>query len=245
MLGFYQYAYRFSNAPATELTQVISSVMFPTFSKFQGDPARLRDAFLKTVRTNAALSIPASVGIALVAPPFVRGFLGEQWVPMIPLMQILALYGGLRAFTRVFGSVWKAVGRPDYITKLSALRVVLLALLIFPVSDAFGVVGTAAVVTGVFVFPMLPLDFYFIVDSVDTTYREILSELYYPLSAAALMGVGVWGIRRFIDIHPIVEFTVLSLAGVVIYGGILAMFETMFDLGFKKNVDTVLNSMRG
>lgn len=244
VLGFYQYAYRFSNAPATEVTQVISSVMFPAFSKYQTSPSQLRDAFVKTIRINAAIAFPISFGILLVAPSFVRGFFGSEWTAMIPLMQILAIYGLLRAFTKVFGSVWKAVGRPDLITKLSAVRVVILAILIYPVSQQFGAVGTAAVVTGVFVFPMIPLDLYYIVQSVDVRYVEILREVFYPLLASSLMAAGVWMISTVAEVHPLVEFSVLILAGMVLYSVALLLLELVFDVGFKQNFEMVLTSVR-
>lgn len=243
-LGFYQYAYRFSNAPATEITQVVSSVMFPAFSKLQSDTAELRQAFLRTAQLNSLVAFPASFGILLVAPSFVRGFLGSEWTDMILLMQVLAIYGLLRSFTRVFGDVWKAVGRPDIITKLSALRVLLLALFIYPVSVRFGAAGTAAVVTGVYVFPMLPIGLVIVSRSVETSPLRILKEGFYPFVACLLMAVGVWLVDMGVDLHPLLEFFLLVATGAVVYAAALALLDSMYNTGIRQNLESILVGVR-
>jgi PST family polysaccharide transporter/lipopolysaccharide exporter len=244
VLSFYQYAYRFSNAPATELTQVISSVMFPTFSNLQDEPQRLRNAFLKTMRINSLVAFPVAFGIAAVAPSFVRGFLGAEWLPMIPLMQVLALYGLLRSLTKPFGSIWKAVGRPDLITKLSVLRVSLLAVLIYPVSVRFGAVGTAGLVTGVYLFPMLPIDLWVVGRTVDISPVTVVGETFYPLVAAATMGAAVWGVQSMLELPAIVEFILLGLIGVICYLAVLMLLEALFNVGLRENVETVVTNLR-
>ena len=243
-LGLYQYAYRFSNAPATEFTQMISRVMFPAFSKMQDDIDRLRSAFLTTLRMTAFVAFPACFGIAAVTPSFVRGFLGPDWTEMILPMQILAGYGLLRAFGTTFGSVWKATGRPDLIPKLSTFRLLLIAVLIFPMSERFGITGTALTVTGIYVFPMLPIDLYVIKHSVEATYREILQEVTYPLVASSAMFAGVWTLHLSLDIAPILEFVILTVAGVLLYGVSVLVLETQFGWGIRQNITTLVSSVK-
>ena len=38
-LGYYQFAYNISNMPATQITSIVSQVMFPAFSKLAGEDA--------------------------------------------------------------------------------------------------------------------------------------------------------------------------------------------------------------
>ncbi|GAH27947.1 unnamed protein product, partial [marine sediment metagenome] len=71
-LGFYTLAYALSNMPATLITHAISGVTFSVYSKIQDQPKRLGQAFLKTLRVNAALSIPAAAGLAVLAPEIVN-----------------------------------------------------------------------------------------------------------------------------------------------------------------------------
>ena len=243
-LGLYQYAYRFSNAPATELTQVIVSVMFPAYSKVQDDPEALRTSFLKTVRFISLVAFPMSFGIAAVAPTFVRAFLGSEWTSMILAMQILTIYGLLRAIGKTFGAVWKAIDRPDIITKLSALRVVLVAVLIYPATNAWGIEGAAAVVTGVYLFPMMPIDLYIIVDSVNATYRAVFDEVIYPLIASVVMFGGVWYAQTVVNIAYIVDFFILVALGAVLYAGVALVLEKQFDWGIEGLFRQVISSLR-
>ncbi|TKX82672.1 lipopolysaccharide biosynthesis protein, partial [Halorubrum sp. SS5] len=75
-LGLYQVAYQFAKAPATEISQIISSVAFPAYSKLQDDIPALRSAFYQTLQVTIVIAFPASVGIAVVAPTFVKAVFG-------------------------------------------------------------------------------------------------------------------------------------------------------------------------
>jgi PST family polysaccharide transporter/lipopolysaccharide exporter len=243
-LGFYQYAYRLSNAPATEVTQMISRVMFPAFSKLQNNTQRLRYAFLNTLRMTSFVSFPAAFGIAAVAPTFVRAFLGPEWTEMILAMQILAAYGLLRSINKTFGPVWKATGRPDILAKLGALRLILIVGLIYPLTTRFGIAGTALTVTVIYVFPMMPIGIFVLKRSIETTYRQLLYEFAYPLIASVVMFSGVWFVYLNLDIAPILKFGVLVATGIVLYVASVFVIEVQFDWGIRQNITTVVSNIK-
>jgi len=203
----------------------------------------LRNSFLKTVQLVSLVTFPMAIGIAVVTPTFVRGFLGSEWTGMIVAMQILTLFGLFRSLGKVFGAFWKAIGRPDYITKLSLLRVALLALLIYPATSTLGITGTALLTTGIFVFPMMPINFYIITRSVGTSYSALLSELVYPLAASAIMGAIVWYVNLVLEIPPIAEFVVLVGLGAVIYGVVTLIFTQQFGWDIDKNVRDLMSTL--
>lgn len=245
-LAFYQYAYRFSNAPATELTSVISSVMFPAFSKLQNDADQLRNAFKKTLRVNAFISAPVAFGIAVVAPDFVMVFLGEQWTSMILPMQILAGYGFLRALGQTFGPIWKAMGRPDILAKLGFLRVCLIAVTIYPVTVTwgYGIAGTAAVVTVIYIFPMMPLDIYLASSMLDIHPFETVREMGFPVIASTVMAGVVWYVDASLQFSSIVELPINILVGAVTYVAVIALIERWFHWGITSNIRGIVASAR-
>ena len=57
-------------------------------------------------------SLPASVLLALVARPFTLLLFGEGWLPMVPLLQLLVIYGILRPVFDNHADFFVAVGRP-------------------------------------------------------------------------------------------------------------------------------------
>ncbi len=146
LLGFYQMAYRLSNASATEITHVISQVTFPAYSKLQDNPEGLKQAYLKTLQLTAFISVPLAGGIFILAPEFARIFLGDKWMPMVPAMQVLALEGLIRSIAATTGPIFQAVGRPSIDTKWQVVRLIVLAILIYPLSSRWGILGTSIAV---------------------------------------------------------------------------------------------------
>ncbi len=243
-LGFYQYAYRLADMPASEVSGVISKITFPAYSRLQGDLGELRSALVQTTRLTAFMAFPLSFGIALVAPSFVPAILGEEWNPMIVAMQILAMYGLLHAITRNFGAVWKALGRPDYIVKTGLLRIACIAILIWPATARWGFEGTALVVVGVYVFPMLPVDVYLAARLVEGRSTQLYMEYLYPLVAASVMFVSLRYAALVTDLPPLVEFVLLVPAGAVIYFAVAFLLERRFDWGIEHNIRTIRDGMR-
>lgn len=245
-LGLYQVAYRIAKAPATEVATVVSSVTFPAYSKLQDDADALREVFFKTVQVTTFVSFPVSVGIVVAAPTFVNGFLGDDWIAIIPVMQLIGVYSLLISLGATFGPVWKAIGRPDYVTKLSAVRVVIMAVIILPATQTYGIVGAAAVVVGVYAFPMMPLDIYIITRSVETSLGRFLREISYPLAASVAMGAAVFWVDHLGLIGPPVpEFLLLVLTGSVSYIVAVGILETRFGWGLQRSFRTVMDAVGG
>lgn len=242
-LGFYQTAYRLSNAPATEISQVIGGVMFPAFSTLQDDIAALREAYYRTLQVTMLVATPLAVGIFAVAEVFVATFMGRAWLPMVPAMRILAVYGLLRALGKTMGPLWKAIDRPDYKTKLALIRVPLLALLIVPVTSAYGIEGTAGLIVGVYIFPILPLDVYLIVNSIEGSYRRFGRELAYPLVASGLMYAAVATVDGWSSTGGVVEFVLLVVTGVLAYVAVAGLLALQFNWGVEENLRSLAGAV--
>jgi len=146
-LGFYQMAYRISNIPATEITHVISQVTFPAYSKLQDNIPKLREAYLKVLQVTAFLSFPIAGLIFVLAPDFTKIFLGEKWMPMVPAMQVLAIFGVTRALNATNGPIFYALGNPRIGTKISFVQLIFLAIIIYPFTNVGKLIGISWAVT--------------------------------------------------------------------------------------------------
>lgn len=145
-LGFYQMAYLISNLPSTEITHVISQVTFPAYSKLQDDIPKLREAYLRVLQVTAFLSFPIAGLIFVLAPDFTKIFLGEKWMPMVPAMQVLCIFGVTRALNATTGSIFHAVGKPSILTKVSFIQLIFLAAIIYPLGNIGKLVGISCAV---------------------------------------------------------------------------------------------------
>ena len=232
-LGFYQYAYRLADMPATQLAGVLSQVTFPAYSELQMDIAEVRYAVIQTTRLTAFFAFPMAFGIELVAPSFVPVVLGEQWTPIVVSMQILAFYGLFHALTSNFSEVWKSQGRPDLQVKLGLVQLGCLAIAVWPAATMWGIEGVALSVTGISLFPMIPLDVYVTAELLETTPIEIYREFVYPLVAALTMFGSLWYIRSVVDLSHLGELLLFVPAGALIYAGATLVLADRFDWGIR------------
>jgi O-antigen/teichoic acid export membrane protein len=90
-LGTYTMAGDISAMPSTELLMPINRVLFPAFVAVKDNPEELKRVFLLAQGVQSLIAIPASVGLALVAPELVAMMLGDKWLLAVPLVQIFAL----------------------------------------------------------------------------------------------------------------------------------------------------------
>jgi O-antigen/teichoic acid export membrane protein len=142
-LGVYRMAFAYAALPATEITHVISRVTFPAYTRLREDVAALRRGYLTTVQAVALVAAPLAAGIAVMAESFVRLILEPAWQPLVAPLQILALWGFIRALAATTGPVLYALDRPQTVTRLVGLKLVVLLLLIFPLTARFGLAGTS------------------------------------------------------------------------------------------------------
>ena len=243
-LGFYQYAYQIADTPSTEVAEIISKVSFPAYSQLQTNQAQLQEAILATTRVTAFVTMPMAMGIALVAPSFVPVVLGPDWSPMILTMQLLALYGLCHAITRNFGSIWKAIDRPDLIAKMGAIRVTCIAIFIWPATAQWGIEGTALVVVGVFLVPMVPLDTYLVSRTTGLTQRAIYREWVYPLTAAGSMFITVWYGFSMLGLSPLFELLLVIPSGVAVYLFVSLVLNRAFEWEIDDNLRTIVGELR-
>jgi len=146
-LGMYQLAYRISNLPATEIVHVISRVAFPAYVKVRNNVSLLKELYLNFLRFVFLFSLPISLLIFLFSPFFVDYFLGVKWREIVLPLKILSLFGFLRSLGATNGTLFKAIGKPNYDVFVSFVKLILLLLFLFPLSRRYGIAGVALATT--------------------------------------------------------------------------------------------------
>jgi len=216
-LGYYQISYRYSNAPATEFTQIIRRVAFPTFSIVQEDIGKLRSGFFRVVQLSSIVAFPVAAGIFVIAPQFVYIMFGEQWAPIIPLLQVLALWGAIRALIDSFRAVYKAVGNPEYISYLTLIQIICIAIAIYPAAEYFGVIGVGYVIVGQNVIS-LPIGILLALQIVEGELFEFLHLVFYPALASILMASTLIFIDMYLmSGHNLSNLLILVCLGILLY----------------------------
>ena len=142
-LGLYAVAREISNLPTTELMWPVQRALFPGFAKLAHDPLALARTYLDSAAVLLAIALPAAVGLALVADPLVRVTLGDKWLAVIPLLQILAVQGAVRLGGSLTIAALLAVGRPKLTTLIAVTTAAVQTPLLIVGALTGGVMGMA------------------------------------------------------------------------------------------------------
>lgn len=125
-LGLYQIAAKVPETTVTVAVWVVGKVLFPAFARLHAAQDRLDRAYLAVLRHVSLLTLPAAVGLLLVAEPLVGTVFGEAWRGAAPVLQGLAAYAGFRSLGSHAGDLLKGTGRTGWLAGLAALKAVLL-----------------------------------------------------------------------------------------------------------------------
>lgn len=185
-LGAYTLAYNIILFPFNQIAGPIQEVLYPAFSRMQDEPKRMATVWITVNRFVGAISIPALVGLAIVAPEFVNVVLGSKWDVAVPVIQILAWVGLLQSLQRLNSSILQARDRTKTLFRYSI--VVLIASLIgFVAGLPWGIVGVA---TGY---------------AIASTFVEP----YYSWLTARALGVSLWAFVK--SLSGVLQATLVML----------------------------------
>lgn len=184
MLGQYQNARSLTDEVHVRMVQPLQRVLFPAFSAIQNDTDRFRAGILRSGRLLALTFTPIGFGIAAVAPELVKVLYGEQWLPMIPILQIIAIATGLGATATIGSPIFNATNRTGLLFKLYFVQTILnISFMLF--GSLWGLMGIAwsrlALVIVTLVF------FRIAIGLVKMRTQQIWQIMGAPLIAASLM----------------------------------------------------------
>lgn len=140
-LGLFFMAVRLAFLPAQLITELVSEVAFPVYAELQGDRQKAAAAFRRLLISVSALLIPACLVFIWLVPDLVRHVLGERWEGIVVVMQLLILSSIVGSLGDGVAPVLKGTGRPSGIAVMDALHLLLIAILGWPLIEAYGLVG--------------------------------------------------------------------------------------------------------
>jgi len=225
-LGGYWLAYKLSNLPATEISRAVGRVMFPAYSKVQGDLARLRQVFLKSAKFVALVAFPVATITLVFAPDFMDVAYGGKFPYAVPALQWLTIYGLARAIAGTMGSVFKAGGKPKWLVYIATWRLVTMAALLYPAIRWNGITGV-----GVLSAVVAMLDFGIslfltnrIIKAPWMSYLRIFIPMALASGGASLLAhpIYLW-MTKFI--HPFITLPLAGILALALYLGIMYAYD--------------------
>jgi O-antigen/teichoic acid export membrane protein len=142
-VGLYSVGAEIAALPMTELIEPLGRAAFSGFAAARTQALDAAETWLRLIGSAAVLTLPAGVGLSLVAAPLVALAFGPGWEQAVPVIRILSLSFTILVFGHLSEhllSVHALLGRLVGMTLAGAVvRVALLAALIPP----FGLTGAA------------------------------------------------------------------------------------------------------
>lgn len=213
-LGYYAVAYRV----LTVLTQVMAKtgtvVAFAAFSRLQGQPDRMRDAFYRSTQASSVVATPVFVGLSVLAPTAVPLIFGEKFAESGVVLQILALIGVVHAVSYYNFAVYVGSGRPDIRLKLLAIHTTVNVLAFFLVVR-WGIVAVAAAYV-IRAYVLIPLDLIALRSLIGVSPRRYFANLVPALFSTAVMVVAILFVQQ-LPIGPGPQLLLSVLLGAAVY----------------------------
>jgi PST family polysaccharide transporter/lipopolysaccharide exporter len=181
----------------------------------QTDREQLRSFYFGYLRSLSMIIFPLAVGLALTAPIFIPLFLSEKWNPAIVPTTLISLALGIAAMGFIPGILYKAIGRPEILTRLNFIKVPF-AVAVLWYSTRWGIAGVAGgqIVISIFSLALDTLTAnyvmrYPITDLIKALTPTFVSTLAMTLALLALM--------QILPFSELLEFIFMIPAGVLIY----------------------------
>ena len=220
-LGLYQQAFRITDLLIINVCFVAGRVLFPSYVKMNHSVEALQRGFLTTMRYVVLITLPLSIGVCAVAPLFVGVvYINPKWLAMIPALQLLALRAGISTVSFNSGHILKAIGKPSIITKLMAVKLSVLVVVVL-ITVQYGFVGVALGQVGVALFSVA-LDCLTMRRIIHVSLGNIWQQIWPALLAATGMGLVVWlVVANTPPQWQLPGLVIATFAGIVSYGAIL------------------------
>lgn len=241
-LAYYQLAFSLGTLPATEIVGVLSGLLFPLYANLQQDFERLRSVFKRVSRMAFAISIPASVGLMVLAKPIVTVVYGVRWLPMVPILQVIVIYGLIKAFELITEPLFRGIGKPHISTATVVAQFMVMFSLIIPFTQWYGPVGTAWAVFCGFITAQV-IFFYQLRKNLGLGLGLIWEVSALPIAASLVMGVLLWYLKSIFILGAKSELFALMGIGIVTYGSVLLLLDGFTHRNYFQSLVWIKNNL--
>lgn len=220
-VGVFSIGMEIATLPSNELVAPINRAAFPGYAKAAHDLEKLRDTFLKVIASISMVAIPAGVGVAVVADLFVPAVLGWKWLDAIPLIQLLAVFGVIKALQTNIPYVYLALGMARRATIISGIQVLIYLAVLYPAIVGWGAMGAAWASLGTAIV-MIPVNQAMVAQCLGLNATQFCRELVRPLLASGAVAAAVLAVKsqlvlRQLSLDYMLALILCAAIGALVY----------------------------
>jgi teichuronic acid exporter len=223
VLGVYTIAWTLARTLPEKITALVLKVTPAFFSAVQDDPAELRRYLLRLTEYLSMVTVPALVGLALVADDVIR-ILGPQWSDAVLPTRLLALFAAYESLLQLQTRVLTARRRTRFLMYDGlAVLVVMVAALV--VGSNWGAAGLAATWLIVHPWTRIPT-FVLTCREINLSYRAYMKSWWPALSGTGCMAAAVLVTQQVLPYsNPAMRLGIFIGVGFLTYAVILVTFH--------------------
>lgn len=170
----------------------INQIVMPGFVRLRDDPAAVRRFRDVSLAIGLLVSMPAAIGAGVIAPELIGLGLGPEWLPMVPVFQILCVTVAIWPIILQARSALYGLGRPDRLLRVGLLDGPAGVAAILATAP-FGLVAVAAGLSARAVLWRWPLTARQVEAMVGTGFLHELRLVVSPLCVSLLaLGIFLW-----------------------------------------------------
>lgn len=226
-VGYYAIALFWGAFVYDHIGVLVNQVLFPVFAKIRENKEQLGRAYLKTMHFLSIVVFPISLGMIIIAKEFAIIILGkgtDKWVSAILPLQILCVYGLIRALLIPSGNVLFSLGKVRFYTYLGILMLVVIGIFILPSIFYFQIIGVALLFAIAFVFDAM-IELHFFSKWTGIKIKEILKTISLPFISSLIMFFLVFLFKFYFSIKEMFGVFVYVVLGIAIYLCCLYVFS--------------------
>ena len=216
-LGYYNRGYSFPSFGMRLIEPTVNSVLFPTLSKCNDNPAHMRSITRRVLQISTFIISPIMIGLIVTAKPLVLVLLTKKWLPCVVYLQIGCIANLFRCQQFINNCVIKASGRAGLLLKLDILKKCI-GLVLLIISMQFGVIWIAWSLVAFYFFSMV-VNIAPNRKLLDYGYRQQCWDVLKNMIPAFIMGAAVYPIS-LLHFHNWIVLILQIAAGVCIYVGL-------------------------
>ena len=120
-LGYFTMAKDLAHLPVTRISAVVNQLMGPVMAELQMNPSAMHASLLRVIRLVASILIPVFLGLVLFASDLVKVMLGDKWLPIVPMLQVICFSALIKGLDNLLPPVLRARYRARFLVGYNAV----------------------------------------------------------------------------------------------------------------------------
>jgi O-antigen/teichoic acid export membrane protein len=221
-LGLYSFSRRIFQIMTDLLSGALNLVSYSLLASMQGEPAKLRNAYLLGTFATSIIAFPVFAGLALVARDLIPFAFGDQWVEAVPVVQAFCVLGLLTAIGILQASLIRSQGQADlwfwYVLAKQAATVLYIVLF-----SGWGLVSLTVSLVVLNVLMWLPT-IHMVVRLIDISVLTYIRSFALPaLATLAMWALGSEVQTQLAEAEPVLRLGATIGAAAICYGAVILL----------------------